>query len=174
MVPANGRLRINRPIFEQLTHDALRGPDMTDLLGYYSRSPGSGFWVLTHKDHIIGLIAVDAPSEKKAGSGAERQESEGTAGTAIIRHFYVDEAYRPSGVQEDLLDHAVRFTFSSDNAIERIQASDLSLSPYIRKCLQRIGFNSAEKTQSLGVFGWKLAMRWLERDVWLRTSKQGK
>ena len=155
---------------------------MADLLGYYSKSPGSGFWILTHNDLLIGLIAVDAspdsissePPKNKRASGGERQESKGTTGTATVRHFYVDEAYRPSGVQDDLLNHAVRFTFNSDNAIKRIQASELSLSPYIRKCLQGLGFSLAEETQSLGMFGWKLAARWLERDVWLGMSKDAR
>ena len=180
--PANGRFRLNRPIFEQLLHDVLRGPDMADLMGYYSRSPGSGFWVLTHNDLFVGLIAVDAsrdstssdPPRKQRGSEIEDREFKETTGIATIRHFYVDEAYRPSGVQEDLLNHAVRFTFTSDNTIKRLQASDLSLSPYIGKCLQIADFSFAEKTQTLGVFRWKLAVRWLDRDAWLRTLKDGR
>ncbi|RDB28443.1 hypothetical protein Hypma_015474 [Hypsizygus marmoreus] len=155
---------LNRPVFEQLVQEVLRGPDMFDILGYYSRSPSSGLWILDYGDLFVGLIALDASNDSqlttigKAGGGTK-----GTASTATIRHFYVDEAYRTTGIQEDLLNHAVQFAFDADPRVQQIRAPDSPLIPYVRASLRDAGFVLDEHTQRVGVLGWKLGMRVLDK-----------
>jgi GNAT superfamily N-acetyltransferase len=125
---------------------------MHDILDYYSRSPSSGFWILDYDDHFVGLIALDASAQ--------------VAETAVVRHFYVDEVYRSSGVQVDLVRHAVQVAFDSDDKILRINASDSPLTPYIGTCLQEAGFAVEYPIEEVGLFKWKIYMRTLEREVW--------
>ncbi|KAJ7783839.1 hypothetical protein DFH07DRAFT_789294 [Mycena maculata] len=144
---------INRPYFEQLTQDVLRAPDMRDVKGHYSRAPGSGFWILEFGQQFVGLIALDASADD-------------TSRTAIIRHFYVQEPYPSSGIASDLLSHAVDRCFNSNAGIQEIKAGDSPLVPYTRKALQEAGFVMERTTDTVGVFGWKLGLRSLQRDVW--------
>lgn len=125
---------------------------MHDILGYYSRSPSSGFWILDYDNHFVGLIALDASAQ--------------LAETAVVRHFYVDEVYRSSGVQVDLVKHAVQIAFDSDDRILRINAPDSLLTPYIGSCLQEAGFVVDYPIEEVGLFKWKIHMRTLEREVW--------
>lgn len=170
---------LNRPAFEQLVQDALRGPDMNDIPSYYSRSPASGFWILDYGGLFVGLIALDAtpevlPPTASTGSTQEvekKLETRGTSSTAIIRHFYVDEAYRSTGIQEDLLTHALRFAFDADHALQVIKAPDSPLIPYVRHCLRDACFELKENTRKVGVFGWQLGMRVLDKEDWEKKNK---
>ena len=149
--------RINRPFFEDQAQEVLRSPDLRDISAYYSRDPGSGFWLLEYGDQFVGLIAVDASSKPN--------ESESKGKTVTIRHFYVDEAYRVANVQEDLLQHAVNHAFS-DPKVQRIEAFDSPLLPYIRACLQKTGFRLDHYTKKIGLLRWSLGVRYLHRDEW--------
>jgi GNAT superfamily N-acetyltransferase len=167
-------IRVNRPAFEKVANEVLRGPDMSDILGFYSKSPASRFLVLDYDKLPIGIIAIDASDTSRDTSGSEiRASSEGSeklgrekTSIATIRHFYVDEAYRRSGVQEDLLRHAIRHAFNSDKAIQQIQVPYSSLLPYIPDCLGAAGFVSIGNPQEIGIFNWKFGMQALNREVW--------
>ncbi|KAJ7487658.1 hypothetical protein B0H11DRAFT_2014324 [Mycena galericulata] len=148
---------INRPYFEKLTQNVLRAPDMRDILGHYSRSPASGFWILEFDGHFVGLIALDASID----------DASNTSHIATIRHFYVQEPYPASGIQNDLLSHAVNHCFNSEGSlVQEIKAGDSPLVPYARKALQQAGFILQKNTEAVGVFRWKLGIRSLQRDVW--------
>lgn len=174
--------RLNRPSFEKLVQNVLKGPDLSNISEYYSRSPSSGFWILDYGEQFVGLIALDAyqetltiasspVSQKKAPNQKERLKSDGTTSTAIIRHFYVDEAYRSSGIQSDLLAHAIQIAFGSNPSLQRIKAPDSSLITYIRSCLREAGFQLDCVTGRVGVYGWKLGRRTLEREDWKNRIK---
>ncbi|KAJ7619081.1 hypothetical protein DFH06DRAFT_1089396 [Mycena polygramma] len=156
---------INRPSFERLTQEALRAPDMKgDVVNHYSRSPASGFWILDYGEKFVGLIAIDASIED-----ASSQNQATTPETATIRHFYVQEPYPASGVQEDLLSHALNHCFTSKSTnIQQIKAPDSPLVPYARKALKEAGFILENNTETVGVFRWKLGMRTLRTDAWER------
>lgn len=153
---------------------------MSDIPGYYSRSAASGFWILEYGGLFVGLIALDANSEPSpdlpatTSTGAKqqkvgkKQQAKGTTSTAIIRHFYVDDAYRSTGIQEDLLTHALRFAFDADPGLQVVKAPDSPLIPYVRRCLRDASFALEENTRKVGVFGWQLGMRALGRDDWER------
>ncbi|KAF9460849.1 hypothetical protein BDZ94DRAFT_1265273, partial [Collybia nuda] len=166
---------LNRPPFEQRVQAALKGPDLSNISEYYSQSPSSGLWILDYKEQFVGLIALDAfqgtPAMSKTTLGKRAQKSSGVASTATIRHFYVDEAYRDSGIQADLLDHAVRVAFGSDPSLQCIKASDSSLITYMRTCLRDTGFQLECITGRIGVYRWKVGQRTLERTDWERKNK---
>ncbi|CAA7266484.1 unnamed protein product [Cyclocybe aegerita] len=118
---------INRPYFESLTQDVLRYTDMSDISGYYSRSPASGLWLLEFGNTFVGLIAMDAPPAKKV------KDEQKAPQTALIRHFHVEESFRKSNIQDDLLDYAVKHAFNTDPKLERIEATDSPLILYLRR-----------------------------------------
>lgn len=108
---------------------------------YYSQSPASGFWILEYGEQFIGLIALDA------------NEAGRTQG-AFIRHFYVEEAYRKTGIQDDLLNHAVKHAFDKNSKLELIKAVDApTLAAYIHKSYQKAGFRLSEEYQAVGILG---------------------
>lgn len=158
--------RINRPYFEDQAQEILRAPDLRNISAHYSRDPASAFWLFQYGDDIIGLIAVDASNkldddEKSSASKSKSSKSK----TAIIRHFYVDEPYRVANLQEDLLEHAVKHAFS-DPKVQRIEAFDSPLVPYLRACLRNAGFQHNHNTKKIGLLGWNLGVRYLNRDEW--------
>jgi GNAT superfamily N-acetyltransferase len=142
---------------------------MSDILAYYSYSPSSGFWILDYGNQFLGLIALDASCDSV--STQFPSGSEAASKTAIIRHFYIDEVYRGSGIQADLLKHAVQSAFGSDDQVLRIRAVDSPLNSYIRSCLQGAGFAIEHPIEEVGLFRWKIDMRILERGVWERSSR---
>jgi GNAT superfamily N-acetyltransferase len=148
---------------------------MIDIPSYYAMSPSSGFWILEYDGRCIGIIALDATPESiseqvppKTKKGAKTPSSP----IAVIRHFYVDEIYRKSGIQNDLLAHALRHAFRPDSSIERIKAHDSPLSYYIHQSLQSAGFHLDEHTETVGVFRWKLGTRILERAEWTKRANE--
>ncbi|KIM48156.1 hypothetical protein M413DRAFT_439880 [Hebeloma cylindrosporum] len=154
---------INRPYFEELTQKALRHGDLSNVLEYYSRQPASGFWILEYGDTFVGLIAMDATQL----SGKEKKSAQNKAPkTALIRHFYVEEQFRRSNVQEDLLKHAVKHAFEKDAKLERIEAPDSPLIGYLRPCLRSMGFELDHHTKKVGFLRWNLGTRYLERESW--------
>ncbi|ESK87897.1 hypothetical protein Moror_15264 [Moniliophthora roreri MCA 2997] len=160
---------INRPQFEDLAQEALRGPDIPDMLQYYSRSPASGLWILEFDGHSVGICALDASldSETKTlspASGRFRAPSKGTSKTAVIRHFFIDEPYRKVDIQKDLLHHGIQHAFNADAKLQRIKMTCSSLTSYVQKCLKDEGFTFERHTSSLGVYGWKTSEWALERE----------
>jgi predicted GNAT family acetyltransferase len=162
---------VNRPYFEKQIQVVLRRRDMANLGTHYSLAPSSGFWILEFNGHIIGIIAIDASPEPDESSAdqekkGKKKKTPEQSSVAIIRHFYVDEQYRPSGVQDDLLAHAVKHAFTASSVLLQIRAEDSPLTPYIRKSLKSAGFELEQHTETVGVFKWKLGMRVLERSEW--------
>lgn len=105
----------------------------------------------------MGLIAVDASQTRNNVQGPK---------TAVIRHFYVEEAYRKTKIQDDLLKYAVNHAFEKDPKLERIEASDSPLTAYLSRSLREAGFELDHHTNRIGILGWKLGVRYLERGVW--------
>jgi len=131
-----------------------------DIPTYYSNKPGSGFWLLEYGETFVGLIAVDATNKPKSSSTNETKGK-----TATIRHFFVEEAFRGTNIQEDLLEHAVKHAFK-DPKVQRIEAFDSPLVPYLRACLRNTGFQLDHNTKKIGLLGWSLGVRYLDRDEW--------
>jgi GNAT superfamily N-acetyltransferase len=168
--------RLNRPYFETLTQEALRRPDIVDIKSYYSRSPSSGFWILEYGTTFVGFIALDASLDAESNDPvtSEKQVSKkkGTSRIAVIRHFYVEEQYRGIGIEKDLLDYAVRHAFSSDSTLRTIKAVDSPLVQHVRECLRSGGFQLQKHTKTVGMMGWKLGERVLERSEWEKADKE--
>ncbi|KAJ7597089.1 hypothetical protein C8J56DRAFT_919158 [Mycena floridula] len=141
----------NRPAFEAEAQKALRGPDFPDIKAYYSVSEASGLWILEYEDVFVGLIALDASESSR---------------TAIIRHFYVEEQYRRTDIQSDLLKHALKVAYTTDPSLDSIQATVSSLTPYLGDCLRKAGFLKERTVYSLGVFKWKTDMMCLKKNNW--------
>jgi len=154
---------INRPYFEDQAQEVLRAPDLRNISTHYSCHPGSGFWLFEYNDQVIGLIAVDASNKPDDDDKFSASKSEGK--TATIRHFYVMEPYRVADVQEDLLKHAVKHAFSNPK-VQRIEAFDSPLVPYLRACLRNAGFQLDHNTKKIGLLGWNVGVRYLSRNEW--------
>lgn len=157
-----------------MVSDALLRPDIVDIRSYYHRSPASGFWILEYGETFIGFIALDASIDSESDSLASKEtivraKEKGTSHIAAIRHFYVEEPYRVTGIQKDLLDHAVRHAFASGSTVQAIKSADSPLLLYIRECLRSAGFQWQKHTTKVGVFGWKLGERLLEKNDWEKT-----
>lgn len=155
--------RFNRQDFEELTQEVLQHPDLQDIPRYY-RDPSSGFWILESGDKYVGLIAIDAMQPAKGNS-------EEAPKTAVIRHFHVEEPYRRVKAQDDLLKFAIDYGFKSDPKLERIEAKDSPLIPYLRDCLRAQGFELDHHTKQVGLRKWKLGVRYLERERWAKSQK---
>ncbi|KXN89978.1 hypothetical protein AN958_04983 [Leucoagaricus sp. SymC.cos] len=149
----------NRPHFEERTQNAIKEKDMHNPVAYYNQSPASGFWILEYGDKFIGLVALDVNDGKRTHKG-------------IIRHFYVEEAFRNTGIQEDLLNHALTHAFDKSSALDSIEATDAPrLIPYLHECYEKSGFKLGRGSQSVGIFGyWKYCTTALQRKDWKRPS----
>lgn len=156
---------MNRPYFEKLTQEALSHGDLSNVLEYYSRQPASGLWILEYGVTFVGLIAIDA-TQVSGGEKKSAQRGTKPPKTALIRHFYVEEAFRGSNIQEDLLNHAVNHAFEKDAKLERIEAADSPLIGYLRPCLRSAGFELDHHTKKVGLLQWNLGTRYLERKSW--------
>ncbi|KAG0708903.1 hypothetical protein DFH29DRAFT_794715 [Suillus ampliporus] len=166
----------NRPPFEDASLDLLRRPDVADIAKHYQRSPSSGFFILEYSGKFVGLIAIDASKDSqsqdtlmdkgKPSSSLRAEKSKGTSSVATIRHFYIDEPYRTTGIQEDLLAHAVQHAFKADNAVKEIKVTTTSLIPYSQKCIRDAGFALEKPIGKLGIYGWKLDLVVLRRAHW--------
>lgn len=158
--------RINRPYFEDITREVLRYPDLQDISRYYS-APASGIWILEYGGKYVGFIAIDAtqPSEQE-------NKDEDRVRTAVIRHFHVEEMYRRAKPQDDLLNFAVEQAFENDSKLERIEATDSPLISYLRPCFRAQGFELDHYTKKVGILGWKMGKRYLERERWSKSQSK--
>lgn len=166
---------MNRPYFEKLAKDVLNRPDLISLGQYYSRSPASGLWVLERGDVFIGLIALDASLEAESvepvSSETTSKYKKGTSSTAVIRHFYVDEEFRPAGVQEDLLNEALNHAFTNPK-IQDVKTYNSTLVGYTQKCFRDAGFKLQRNTGKVGVLGWNIGEHTLDRETWQEKQKK--
>jgi GNAT superfamily N-acetyltransferase len=159
----------------------LRRPDVANIAKHYWRSPSSGFFILEYAGNFVGLIAIDASKDSQLEDTlmvtknlspslrAEKQKdltTQGTSSVATIRHFYIDEPYRTTGIQEDLLAHAIQHAFKADGAVKEIKATTTSLLPYTQKCLHNAGFLLEKHLGRLGIYKWKIDLVVLRRTYW--------
>ncbi|KAI8995581.1 hypothetical protein BD414DRAFT_435611 [Trametes punicea] len=189
-VPAFGALSIafmfaidwlNRWDFEDRSVHVLHRLDLVDIPAYYSRSPSSGFWILEYGDRFVGMIALDASldaeSDQTVDSGSLKKDrsgqvkmTKGTSKVATIRHFYVEEPYRRAGMQDDLLEHALKHAFTSDTRLESVRAADSPLRSYIGDSLRKHGFRLEKKAESVGALRWQNSIQILDRKRWSTPS----
>jgi hypothetical protein len=169
--------RFNRPSFEDRTQDTMRRPDLIDIQAYYSRSPSSGFWLLELGKHVIGILAIDASTDSTSQDiikdKQQVQYTKGTASTAVIRHFFVEEQYRKTKIQDDLLIHSLKeaFVADKDKHIRTVIADEDQLASYIGRSLRQHGFNNIqgqyeERKRSVGILGWTISPCSLDRERW--------
>ncbi|KAJ3854919.1 hypothetical protein EV368DRAFT_35837 [Lentinula lateritia] len=151
----------NRWYFEDLSQRVLRGPDMVNFQEYY-KYPASGIWILEFAGRFIGLIALDASLSERNTFKHENSETK----IAVVRHIYIDEPYRSTGIQKDLIDYAVQSAFTSDPSVVRVKASSSSLREYVQKGLDEAGFEYEGVTETAGLLKWKVNARVLTRDDW--------
>ncbi|KAI1797833.1 hypothetical protein LXA43DRAFT_909947 [Ganoderma leucocontextum] len=191
-VPAFGSLAIvfmfgidwlNRWGFEDRSAHVLRRPDMLDIPAYYSRSPSSGFWVLEYGERFVGIIAIDASLDaesddavadkafKKDKSGKVAM-TKGTAKIVTIRHFYVEEQYRPAGMEDDLLEFALRHAFTNDAKVEVVRACASPLESYVSESLRKHGFELERKTERVGALRWQNSIQILMRERWTALAEK--
>ena len=98
-------------------------------------------------------------------------ESKGTAKVATIRHFFIEEAYRPAKPEDDLLQFTVRKAFEGDKTVESVRALSGRLSPTVEESLRRNGFFPGEKEGTLGWFKWEKRWYTLTREAWEAQDK---
>jgi len=172
--------RKNRPFVESATEDVLRRVDLLDIQKHYARSPASGFWILEFADKIIGLIAVDASRDATNDEPVTKQPKEqlrerlgqhGTSRVATIRHFFAEEAYRHVGIEEDMLQYAVKSTFGADKAVKSIRMLASPLRPAILDSLRRCRFTKGDRVEAIGIMGWEVCWYTLERTQWEAAAK---
>ena len=134
--------------------------------------------MLQYGDRVIGHIAldasVDADSDEAIADKTIRKDkagkvvlSKGTAKVATIRHFYVDEEYRPAGMANDLLEFALKHAFTADPKLEAVRATDSPLQAYVGDALRSHGFILERKTESFGALRWQSSVKILQRSRWV-------
>lgn len=149
---------------------------MQNPLKHYTLSSASGFYILEHKKKPIGLIALDA-SPSHSAPKASKLKADTTAETAIIRHFFVEEAYRVAGVQADLLEFAVSRAFAANSLsrLRRVRVVSSDLESYKADTLRAAKFHPVSNWDGtepqewkVGVYGWR--SRWVEvtREEWAK------
>lgn len=150
---------------------------MFNIAAYYARSPSSGIWVLRYGQNFVGFVAIDASldalSEEPVTEAAKDDRKylqnlarKGTSHSAVIRHFYVMEEYRPSDVQDDLLEYAIKHAFGSDRAVKSIRVNEDTVEKWLPMAYQKQGFAIDKKTANLGTLGWAERSRLLTRSKW--------
>ncbi|KAJ3824607.1 hypothetical protein F5880DRAFT_1558379 [Lentinula raphanica] len=151
-------IRNNRWYFDDLSRRVLRGPDMVQLEEYYSNHPISGLWILEFAGQLIGVVALDASSFDKTSSDV-----------AVLRHIYVDEPYRTTNIQKDLIEYAVQKALTPERSnVKRVITSSSPLREYVEKALDEVGFRYDGVSDTVGLLKWKVSNRVLTRDEWER------
>jgi hypothetical protein len=150
---------MNRPLFERASEKALSQNDVLDIQRTYFLLP-SGFYILEYEGTIIGILGLDASESTLA------TRDDGISGRAVIRHFYVTDPQRQSGVQDDLLAHAINQAFSSPS-VKSIEASYSVLAPYIKKALLDHGFKISSFERKGPVISWEVGVAVLQKSAWV-------
>ncbi|KAI0318979.1 hypothetical protein OF83DRAFT_1241312 [Amylostereum chailletii] len=176
----------NRPDVEARAEAVLRRVDMIDLAAYYVRSPASGLWLLEYGSKIIALLALDAstdatndaPLDKNTPPSAQERtrltHGKGSSPVATIRHFFAEEVYRGSGIEDDMLAFAVRTAFEQDPTVQSVRAVATPLVSTVRSSLIKMRFEAGEQDGKVGPFGWEYRWYTLERAVWESTQAASK
>jgi hypothetical protein len=163
---------------EDRAEKTLRYADMADIPAYYARSPSSCFSILQFGEKLIGLIALDAstdaindtPLSKDRQLTAQQTQDllhkKGTSSIATIRHMFAEEAYAPTGIEDDLLRYAIRRAFDTNNTVQNIRISVTPFKKTLLKSLKSLGFKPGDKNGRLGPFGWGWQWYTLERKNW--------
>lgn len=153
MVPSlNTTPRVNRPYFERGVEKAMTAPDLLDIEKTYGRPPSS-FDILEYEGRMIGILAIDATSNPAQ------------PGRAYIRHYYIADPYRGSGVQDDLLTHAIPRLFASPD-ITSVEAPYSMLHPYVKKALLEQGFKIASSRKNGHYISWEVGTALLTKEKW--------
>ncbi|KAH8998992.1 hypothetical protein EDB86DRAFT_3076029 [Lactarius hatsudake] len=174
----------NRPTVEDKVEKVLRRIDLLNIQNYYVRSPASGLWLFEYGDKIIGMIAIDASSDASNDEPITQQtsverlkealERKGTSHTAVIRHFFAEEAYRSVKIEDDLLDYAVDKTFGANKTVGTIRIAASPLRPAILESLRRNRFSKGDRVESIGILNWEICWYNLERSRWEAAKQEAK
>lgn len=149
---SESRHRVNRPYFERAVQKVLTAPDLLDIEKTYCKPPSS-FDILEYEGRNIGILAIDATPKP----GQPRR--------ARIRHYYVADPYRESGVQNDLLAHAIPRLFASPD-IDSVEAPYSMLHPYVKKALLEHGFRVATSRNNGHYISWEVGTALLTKEKW--------
>jgi len=130
----------------------MASPDLLHIEKTYCKPPSS-FDILEYEGRTIGLLAIDA-TPKPAQPGR-----------AYIRHYYVADPYRESGVQNDLLAHAIPRLFASPD-VSSVEAPYSMLHPYVKKALLEQGFKIASSHKKGHYISWEVGTALLTKEKW--------
>jgi hypothetical protein len=152
--------RVNRPYFERTVEKTMAAPDLLNIERTYCKPPSS-FDILEYEGKAIGILAIDAtPKPDKPGR-------------AYIRHYYIADPYRESGVQNDLLAHAIPRLFASPD-IDSVEAPYSMLHPYVKKALLERGFKIASSRKNGHYISWEVGTALLTKEKWEKLLQQPK
>ena len=165
----------------------MRRPDFADLQKYYARSPSSGLFILEYDGKFIGLVAIDASKDSQSEESFVKKNeqgrvltdeskdfySSGTSSVATIRHYYVEEQFRKSNIQQDILEFAARHAFTATEDVQVLQTSATPLLGYRYDTLRKLGFSVEKQVGKLGILGWRLEIMSLKRARWKREQSKG-
>jgi len=143
---------VNRPYFERAVEKAMAAPDLLNIEKTYGKPPSS-FDILEYEGRAIGLLAIDAAPKSVQ------------PGRAYIRHYFVSDPYRESGVQNDLLTHAIPRLFASPD-IDSVEAPYSMLHPYVKKAFLEQGFKIASSRKNGHYISWEVGTALLTKEKW--------
>jgi RimJ/RimL family protein N-acetyltransferase len=130
----------------------MAAPDLLNIEKTYCKPPSS-FDILEYEGRAIGLLAIDAtPNPAQPGR-------------AYIRHYYVTDPYRESGVQNDLLAHAIPRLFASPD-VTSVEAPYSMLNPYVKKAFLAHGFKIASSHKNGHYIAWEVGTALLTKEKW--------
>lgn len=130
----------------------MAAPDLLNIQKTYGKPPSS-LDILEYEGRPIGIIAIDA-THKPAQPGR-----------AYIRYYYIADPYRESGVQNDLLTHAIPRLFASPD-IDSVEAQYSMLHPYVKKALLGQGFKIASSHKNGHYISWEVGTALLTKEKW--------
>jgi hypothetical protein len=138
---------------------------MRNPAGYYTRSgtAGRGLWLLDFGDKFIGLVALDRESSDGEGNSGKGGD------TATVRHLYVEEAYRSTEVQDDLLRHALGVAFGVPD-VQRVVLRSDGVQRYVDECAKRCALRAVDRGDAFGLRGWRPLTWEISREQWTSSS----
>lgn len=134
-------------MFEEYAQTKVKTATLDGLQRRYSLSPGSGIWILEYGKTFVGLAAVECQPEVKM---------------AYLRHFHVEEAYRNTHIQDDLLRHAIDQAVHREPELDGVEAIGYdNLVAYVEDSLRRVGFQRQNILNVMGIFRWRISTFYL-------------
>ena len=130
----------------------MAAPDLLNIEKTYGKPPSS-LDILEYEGRPIGILAIDATPKPTQ------------PGRAYIRYYYISDPYRESGVQNDLLTHAIPRLFASPD-INSVEASYSMLHPYVKKALLEQGFKIASSRKNGHYISWEVGTALLSKEKW--------